>query len=593
MFFRAIPPDIPQYILGVHTISPRPETPHIEKLLEGFPLIINYTEVYSKEKREIGVVEYQKALLKKECFWNILDFISQRDEKVNSMKLCPLLPAIIKSAKGSEMWANMRIEEIETNMYCEAKQELITNDYIVGDPNEIIKEMVKLLNPEIKKKSNEEKIKQVTQKYGEGSRKCASIVLDKLNEVHQIKTWNKSKVPYVTENRVLALMEAAFNKCGERGTILHGYSTDFYLGMLIESITTEDTYDPNGDEIPDTWRKLAAMKGLPNIDDIEINEDKGGLKGFRDILDKFSDCTGDEEKILEEVKKKFDEATRKCASIILKKLKKVYRDPGNSDTTWELKSNDDSLPIILKGPQIKCYIEKVYRLAYISLKGKEVDLFVILPDYRYVLQIEIKDRDGLQICMNSAKPQFSSMLEWTNTIHGGILDGWNYAAIGCFTKVPKSDFNESYKEHFYISKDCYEDIENGITKWWERFKESVIKEKAKQLISSDTSYMEFMKRCVGFAKLTEDLRQNKSKLLEKHHEYIHGDSANPISSGFEEVDSLPENCISYNQNLNKMDDTGCKQTLPLLMWTNEQSALLQMKSSNSVLLKSNFGSGEK
>ena len=103
---------------------------------------------------------------------------------------------------------------------------------------------------------------------------------------------------------------------------------------------------------------------------------------------------------------------------------------------------------------------------------------------------------------------------------------------------------------------------------------------------------------MGFSKLTEDLRLSKTDLLGKHHAYIHGDSKNSTTPGFEEGDSFPENyaefkkTMSKNPNLNKMDDSGCKLTLPLLMWTNEQLALLTL-SPNWVLLSSYFGTGEK
>ena len=102
----------------------------------------------------------------------------------------------------------------------------------------------------------------------------------------------------------------------------------------------------------------------------------------------------------------------------------------------------------------------------------------------------------LQDCVKSAEDQFISMKDWITKLHGDILNGWTYAAVGCFTKIPREKFDQSYKQHFYISKSDYMD-KDGFSKWWKGFLKDVIGPPPNQTDAADHSYSEFMNRLTG------------------------------------------------------------------------------------------------
>ena len=58
------------------------------------------------------MTDFQAGFSEKDKFWNVTDFISQpNDDAAVRMKLCPGLPAIIPSTKGSEDVARLKSKD--------------------------------------------------------------------------------------------------------------------------------------------------------------------------------------------------------------------------------------------------------------------------------------------------------------------------------------------------------------------------------------------------------------------------------------------------------------------------------------------------
>jgi len=394
--------------------------------------------------------------------------------------------------------------------------------------------------------------------------------------------WLRLVKPYVTENRLYNELYRTLRP--EIGTLFQSCNTSDYCGILMESLEKSELETIKNGNFLEDWKSLGRLKGIA-IDSLDFTKD--GVSGD-DIRSLISNLKGVRDDIVNNAlfKKRF--TLKQSVDKILQYIRQEQQVATNVHRSF-----DDH---VTKLTDIQ--INNAFKICTVKGFGREVDFLLVLPVYKIVAQVEVKDciEKKVPIRMKEAQEQLRVMKDWLQDVHGHTFsNGWRYVAVAAFPSLPSSASAKldpsSYP--FLITKDT---LDLGLAKWYQDFLTECGFTHTPGLEPEEAAYedyTEFTRYTVGLARLNHDLRMSIGRSGRVLQEALHGPGACAISAGYNPAgDKFPHPSSPLHPATVRIKDGDLERNLLYVMLWSDDQEFFKKCDVQFVIMKSDFGTAK-
>ena len=185
----------------------------------------------------------------------------------------------------------------------------------------------------------------------------------------EYQKWYKQTKPLVAENDLFLKMYDVLQH--ETGSLFLGFTTENYSGILTPALGLS-LYSSIETGLSSHWLSMARLKGV-DLTDVEFGKGQVTIQEFRQTLEQQHN---NRDALMRSRLFKKQNVLRLTADLLFRYISSL--DPLLSFPVKLARLTDDQ-------------IENAYRIQFIKIYGREVDLYCLLPQRKLIIQIEIKD----------------------------------------------------------------------------------------------------------------------------------------------------------------------------------------------------------